>query len=121
MWKRLPAQSSISATPTSMMIQSTWRGGRSRRLRTNSASHVVRYVWVRPVTGDSSILKGLWNRQMLSILNKLTPENFDKLLKKILDISITNGETLQAVIKLLFEKAISESQFCVMYAELCAQ
>ncbi|KAI8898411.1 armadillo-type protein, partial [Globomyces pollinis-pini] len=56
---------------------------------------------------------------VLGILNKLTLDTFEKLLKKILEAEIDGQETLEAVIGLIFEKAIDESAFASMYAKLC--
>jgi translation initiation factor 4G len=56
-----------------------------------------------------------------SILNKLTPENFNVLLDQIRDLSIDNQERLERCIILLFEKAISEPLFAPCYANLCQE
>ncbi|KAL9683249.1 hypothetical protein QQ045_015068 [Rhodiola kirilowii] len=53
------------------------------------------------------------------ILNKLTPDNFDRLKDQILDSGITTADILKGVISLIFDKAVFEPTFCFMYAQLC--
>jgi hypothetical protein len=52
------------------------------------------------------------------ILNKLTPENFDRLLQQVLDI-VNDAEVLHATIRLVFENAVAQPTFSFMYAQLC--
>ncbi len=59
-------------------------------------------------------------RQIKGILNKLTPENFDKLLQQVLDI-VNDAELLHATIKLVFENAVAQPTFSFMYAQFCAE
>ncbi len=59
-------------------------------------------------------------RQIKGILNKLTPENFDRLLQQVLDIVI-DAELLHATIKLVFENAVAQPTFSFMYAQFCAE
>ena len=54
------------------------------------------------------------------ILNKLTPETFDKLLEKLKE-QITSMEILHASITLVFESAVAQPTFVSMYAELCVR
>lgn len=58
-------------------------------------------------------------KKFRSILNKLTPEKFDKLIKQILELDINTEERFKGVIDLVFEKAISEPSFALTYASLC--
>jgi translation initiation factor 4G len=58
-------------------------------------------------------------RSFKGILNKLTPDNFDKLLEKMLDIGITEAATLVGLIGQLFEKALQEPTFAALYAMFC--
>lgn len=57
-------------------------------------------------------------RQVKGILNKLTPENFDRLLQQVLDI-VTDAEILHSTITLVFENAVAQPTFAFMYAQLC--
>ena len=59
-------------------------------------------------------------RQIKGILNKLTPENFDRLLQQVLDI-VNDAELLHATIKLVFENAVAQPTFSFMYAQFCAE
>ncbi|MBN3305587.1 IF4G1 factor, partial [Amia calva] len=54
-----------------------------------------------------------------SILNKLTPQMFQQLMRQVTELTIDTEEQLQGVIDLIFEKAISEPNFCVTYANMC--
>jgi len=56
-----------------------------------------------------------------SILNKLTPQKFDKLLKQIRELEINSTERLEGSISLIFEKAIDEPNFAVAYGKLCKE
>ena len=58
---------------------------------------------------------------MRSILNKLTPQMFDKLLKQIRELEINSTERLEGSISLIFEKAIEEPNFAVAYGKLCKE
>jgi len=53
-----------------------------------------------------------------SNLNKLTPENFDVLLPKFLEISVASLATLNSIADILFDKAVFESVFCELYVSL---
>ena len=59
-------------------------------------------------------------RQIKGILNKLTPENFERLLQQVLDI-VNDAELLHATIKLVFENAVAQPTFSFMYAQFCAE
>jgi translation initiation factor 4G len=57
-----------------------------------------------------------------SLLNKITEENFDHLVMEINDkrkYIINSPEKLSAIVKLLFEKSISEPGYASTYAKLC--
>nr|CAG23924.1 eukaryotic initiation factor 4G [Sphaerechinus granularis] len=58
-------------------------------------------------------------RNFTSILNKLTPQMFNKLTEKALQLPINTEERLKGVIQLVFEKAISEPNFSTAYAHMC--
>ena len=46
-------------------------------------------------------------RQFQGILNKLTPEKYETLLKKVLELKITTEEQLNSITDLMFEKVSS--------------
>jgi len=54
-----------------------------------------------------------------AILNKLTPEKFDRLFDQVMDLGISDDRTLCMMIDEIFDKALGEVTFCSMYAELC--
>lgn len=56
---------------------------------------------------------------MRSILNKLTPQMFNQLMKQVTDLTVDTEERLKGVIDLVFEKAIDEPSFSVAYANMC--
>ncbi|GAP89210.1 putative eukaryotic translation initiation factor 4 gamma [Rosellinia necatrix] len=63
-------------------------------------------------------------RKVKAALNKMTPENFDRISDQILEIAAqskeeTDGRTLRQVIQLTFEKATDESHWASMYAKFC--
>ncbi|XP_074571991.1 eukaryotic translation initiation factor 4G-like [Curcuma longa] len=58
-------------------------------------------------------------RQVKAILNKLTPQNFDKLFAQVSEVNIDNAVTLNGVISQIFDKALMEPTFCEMYANFC--
>ncbi|XP_004492237.1 eukaryotic translation initiation factor 4G-like [Cicer arietinum] len=58
-------------------------------------------------------------RQLKAILNKLTPQNFEKLFEQVKAVNIDNVITLTGVISQIFEKALMEPTFCEMYATFC--
>eukprot|EP00958_Prasinococcus_capsulatus_P026633 scaffold4931_cov392-Prasinococcus_capsulatus_cf.AAC.5 len=58
-------------------------------------------------------------KSVKGILNKLTPEKFDKLAQQMMDLQIEDGDILKGIIRSIFEKSVSEVTFCSMYADLC--
>lgn len=59
-------------------------------------------------------------RKVRSILNKLTPQMFNQLIKQVTDLTIDTEERLKGVIDLVFEKAIDEPGFSVAYGNMCS-
>ena len=57
---------------------------------------------------------------MKGILNKLTPEKFDILSKQLVQL-VTNTDVLQSTITLIFENAVAQPTFVVVYADLCVR
>ncbi|XP_062872493.1 eukaryotic translation initiation factor 4 gamma 1 isoform X2 [Trichomycterus rosablanca] len=58
-------------------------------------------------------------KRVRGVLNKLTPQMFQQLMKQITELTIDTEERLKGVIDLVFEKAISEPNFSVAYANMC--
>lgn len=74
--------------------------------------------------GDGHMQPDVVQRKVKSNLNKMTPNNFDKISDQILAIAgqskdETDGRTLRQVIQLTFEKATDEAHWAQMYAEFC--
>jgi hypothetical protein len=59
-------------------------------------------------------------RQVKGILNKLTPEKFERLLQQLLGV-ITTADVLKSTIATVFENAVEQPTYCAMYAELCQE
>lgn len=58
-------------------------------------------------------------RRVRGILNKLTPEKFEKLTVDIINVGLDSTTILKGVILLIFEKALDEPKYSSMYAQLC--
>ena len=60
-------------------------------------------------------------RTIKGILNKITPEKFDRLMEQLLESGINTASTLSETISIVFDKAIWEPGFCSMYADVCVR
>ena len=58
-------------------------------------------------------------RRSRAILNKLTPQKFEKLVESFNELPIDTEEKLKACMELVFEKAVDEPGFSVAYARMC--
>ena len=79
-----------------------------------------------PPGGDGYLAPDIVQRKVKAALNKMTPNNFDKISSQILDIVAqskqeTDGRTLRQVIQLTFEKATDEAHWAAMYAQFCGR
>ena len=70
----------------------------------------------KPVITDPLII---FTREVQAILNKITPQNFKKLVGQLAAVKVTSNRMLQELIKLVFEKAVQEPSFSSLYAEMC--
>ena len=59
-------------------------------------------------------------RKVKGILNKLTPEKFERLLGQLIPL-VSSYEVLQGTIVQVFENAVAQPTFVAMYADLCAE
>ncbi|KAK1784439.1 hypothetical protein P4O66_010684, partial [Electrophorus voltai] len=59
-------------------------------------------------------------QKVRSILNKLTPQMFNQLMKQVMDLTIDTEERLKGVVDLVFEKAIDEPSFSMAYGNMCS-
>ncbi|XP_076011698.1 eukaryotic translation initiation factor 4 gamma 2-like, partial [Genypterus blacodes] len=58
-------------------------------------------------------------RKVRGILNKLTPEKFDKLCLELLNVGVDTKFVLKGIILLIVDKALEEPKYSSLYAELC--
>lgn len=101
-------------------------GGASRVLggRDESRSLSTKRRWIPPSTVRRDALtpenrNDLIFRKVRGILNKLTPEKFQKLSDDLLQTELNSSVILKGVILLIFEKALDEPKYSSMYAQLC--
>ncbi|CAG5124674.1 unnamed protein product, partial [Candidula unifasciata] len=104
-------------------------GGRDERPPTlqsssGASSQTANTRWIPPSTQprDGPKLKDKNDnifRRVRGILNKLTPEKFDKLSLELLNVGIETEVILRGVILLIFEKALEEPKYSSLYAQLC--
>uniref|UniRef100_A0A3P9N5N4 Eukaryotic translation initiation factor 4 gamma 2 n=1 Tax=Poecilia reticulata TaxID=8081 RepID=A0A3P9N5N4_POERE len=66
---------------------------------------------------ESVIAEGGASR--FSILNKLTPEKFDKLCLELLNVGVDSKLVLKGIILLIVDKALEEPKYSSLYAQLC--
>uniref|UniRef100_A0A3Q2P1I2 Eukaryotic translation initiation factor 4 gamma 2 n=1 Tax=Fundulus heteroclitus TaxID=8078 RepID=A0A3Q2P1I2_FUNHE len=58
-------------------------------------------------------------RKVRGILNKLTPEKFDKLCLELLNVGLDSKVVLKGVVLLIVDKALEEPKYSQLYAQLC--
>ncbi|KAJ0970748.1 hypothetical protein J5N97_018707 [Dioscorea zingiberensis] len=58
-------------------------------------------------------------RQLTSILNKLTPQNFENLFERLLEVNISDVVTLTGFVSQIVWRVTREPLYCQMYAEFC--
>ncbi|XP_059161943.1 eukaryotic translation initiation factor 4 gamma 2-like [Physella acuta] len=104
-------------------------GGRDERPPTlksgsGASSPIPNNRWVPPSSGPRDGVKPKDKndqifRRVRGILNKLTPEKFDKLSLELLNVGIETQVILKGIILLIFEKALEEPKYSSLYAQLC--
>jgi len=86
-------------------------------LKIQKAADIGRQAWMpgqANAAGEASSL-----RKIKGILNKLTPEKFERLASQMVEL-IVSAEVLRGSISYIFENAVAQPTFVQMYAELCA-
>ncbi|XP_062869467.1 eukaryotic translation initiation factor 4 gamma 2a [Trichomycterus rosablanca] len=58
-------------------------------------------------------------RKVRGILNKLTPDKFDKLCLELLNVGVDSKLVLKGIILLIVDKALEEPKYSSLYAQLC--
>ncbi|KAI0024916.1 hypothetical protein F4780DRAFT_483115 [Xylariomycetidae sp. FL0641] len=105
----LTANMKIEALPTSSTGWKPSSVGKSNLAANTQSAHM-----------DPAMVQ----RKVKAALNKMTPENFERISEQILQIAAqskdeTDGRTLRQVIQLTFEKATDEAHWASMYAKFC--
>ncbi|CAB1454887.1 unnamed protein product [Pleuronectes platessa] len=98
--------------------------GNSEFLGKTPGQSVQRWVPSRSTRRDanSSNEKGRHDaifRKVRGILNKLTPEKFDKLCLELLNVGVDSKLVLKGIILLIVDKALEEPKYSSLYAQLC--
>ncbi|XP_056622822.1 eukaryotic translation initiation factor 4 gamma 2b [Triplophysa dalaica] len=73
----------------------------------------------RDVNSNEKELHDAIFRKVRGILNKLTPEKFDKLCLELLNVGVDSKLVLKGVILLIVDKALEEPTYSSLYAQLC--
>jgi len=77
--------------------------------------------WIRPDAIDAEVLStDQLKRKALGILNRMTLEMFVPLSEQLYDLGFSTVQNVDALIEILFEKAMVEPHFSTMYATLCS-
>ena len=88
----------------------SWKRGQQGRRSRQPAPPMPRKVITDPMEAMS--------REVIAILNKITPQTFLKLTHKLADVEVSNSTMLEKLIQLVVDKAISEPTFSHLYAEM---
>ena len=88
----------------------SWKRGQQGRRGRPPAPPMPRKVITDPMEAMS--------REVIAILNKITPQTFLKLTRKLADVEVSNSTMLEKLIQLVVDKAISEPTFSHLYAEM---
>lgn len=59
-------------------------------------------------------------KKFRSILNKLTPDNFNSLAEQVTSLHIDTEDELSEVIDIVFAKALAEPGYCTLYGSMCS-
>ncbi|PYI01831.1 hypothetical protein BO78DRAFT_423158 [Aspergillus sclerotiicarbonarius CBS 121057] len=112
MAKSMPLTAGLDIKP----IQTTSTGWKPRSLNQPAAGPTP--------AGSNHMPPDMVQRKVKAALNKMTPENFDRIATQLLEIvsqskDESDGRTLRQVIQLTFEKATDEAHWASIYAKFC--
>jgi len=84
--------------------------------------HKAENAW-QPSTKNQDDINAeeILSKEVRSILNKLTPQNFDKLVNKFKQLVIDTEKKLVDCMEIVFEKAVDEPAFSSAYASMCKE
>lgn len=60
-------------------------------------------------------------RSFTSLLNKLTVDNFERIISRMVELKVDEARTLKGFVQKIFNKALVESIFAELYAKLCKE
>lgn len=104
-----PKSNFQTGTSTNNAINST--GSLTRRLAPPSSN--------RRDANDNPNSDSTIDYEVRGILNKITPEKFDKLSQELLNLGLESQDVLKRVLLLILDKALDDYKYCCMYAKLC--
>lgn len=58
-------------------------------------------------------------RHVRSVLNKLTPQKFNMLMKQLSGLPVKSERLLRGMVEMVVQRAVSEPQYSVVYANMC--
>ena len=87
-------------------------------VKLNEAENAWKPSTKKDVAADLDEVEVL-SKKIRSILNKLCPQKFDKLVAQFNELVIDTEEKLNKSMELVFEKALEEPVFSVAYARMC--
>lgn len=76
-------------------------------------------AWTKKRREDASELETTL-KEIRSLLNKLSPNNYDKLKDKMCAFKMDSDNAMNGAVDIIFSKALSEPSFCELYAKLCS-
>ncbi|ESO11029.1 hypothetical protein HELRODRAFT_97190 [Helobdella robusta] len=86
------------------------------RLQNDITLHTAENAW-KPKKEASSETEVVY-KKIRAILNKLTPQKFQTLIEQVRHLPINTEERLKGCINIIFEKAVSEPNFAIAYANM---
>ncbi|XP_059178281.1 eukaryotic translation initiation factor 4 gamma 3-like [Physella acuta] len=76
-------------------------------------------TWKMLLSGEMLRKRKSLEAEILFIMNRLTPTNFERLAVEMRSLNITTYEDLQELVKIFFDKVTTETKFVEPYALLC--